>query len=232
MKRMTRSAMAVALTVALGAGMVGTASAQIPVTDVAAIANQTQEYIAQYATMVSQLTQLENTLTNAKQQLASISGSRGLGNILQEAYGNNNLGSWQSALNAAGAGGSIGSLASQISQEASQLNNGYFKNVDPSIVNALQGDMDTAASGQAQNASQYQDAQNRYTRLQDLMSQIDTTTDLKGINELQARIQVENSMMQNQLLQAQAQNAMRASAEEVEAQKARQADYQNSTASY
>ncbi|WP_164931767.1 type IV secretion system protein [Dyella sp. M7H15-1] len=222
--------MAVALTVGLGVGMVGTASAQIPVTDAMAISNQTEEYTTEYATMLSQLTQLESMLATATQQLSSSTGNRGLGSLLPESYANNNTSTWQSAIN--GGSDSIASLANSIEQEASQLNSGSFNNVDPIVVAALAYGMSTESTGQAENAMQYQSAQNRYIRLQEMMGQINLTSDPKSIAELQARLEAENSMMLNQLLQLQSQNSMRENARKMRDEKQRQSNFQSLITKY
>lgn len=210
----------------------GAASAQIPVTDVAAITNQTQQFIQQYANMVQQLTQLQNQLEQAKQQYAALTGTHGMSNLLNEAYQDAIPTDWRGTLASMNGGSSMSSLAQQISSEASHLNQSYFGVVDPKVVATLQSDMDGAATGQAANAQIYNATANRYERVQQLMGQIDQAQDLKSINDLQARIQIENSMMQNQLLQVQTMNAMRANADQVKAQQARQDEFIQTTSSY
>lgn len=223
----------IALTVGLSiAALGGVAHAQIPVTDVAAITSQTQQFIQQYANMVNQLTQLQSQLEQMKQQYSAITGTHNMSGLLSENYSSTIPTNWQETLSSMNGGSQLSSLASQISSEASKLNQSYFGVVDPKVVATLQSDMDNASTGQAANAQIYQTTANRYERLQDLMAQIDQAPDLKTINDLQAKIAMENANMQNQLLQVQAMNAMRANADQVKSEQQRQDQYRQTTAGY
>ena len=74
-----------ALSLALTMGAISPAFAGIPVTVVAdpqALAN----HITELAKMVEQIRQLENQLTQMEREYTSMTGSRGLGSLINSAY--------------------------------------------------------------------------------------------------------------------------------------------------
>lgn len=59
-------------------------------------------------------------------------------------------------------------------------------------------DLNRAASNKALSQEAYNSAQQRLSNLEDLLQQISTTQDPKSIAELQARINVEQGLIQNE----------------------------------
>ena len=59
-------------------------------------------------------------------------------------------------------------------------------------------DLNRAASNKALSQQAYDSAQQRLSNLEDLIQQISTTQDPKAIAELQARINVEQGLIQNE----------------------------------
>ena len=121
---------AIALSVALGvtmiAGVTSTTPAYatgIPVIDAANLANAIQ----QYTQMVEQLAQLKAQLDQAKQQYESLTGGRGMGNLVRStgAIPKN----WQETL-ASMKNGELGDLSKEIRQSASLLDEDFFADVD------------------------------------------------------------------------------------------------------
>ncbi|MBS0174298.1 MAG: hypothetical protein JSR64_09715 [Nitrospira sp.] len=207
--------LAVAIGVVLGTStMVQPAHAQFAVIDVANL----QQNIGQYLQMIQQLKQLQAQLTQAVQQYKSITGSRGLGNILQENYTQIVPANWQETLNIMQGGGQVGQLATQIANEASQLKGSNFAGAAQQVIQGLQQNMNASASGQALNSEVYQEAGQRFTRIQDLTNQINSTQDLKGAQDLLNRLQAENLDLQNEALKLQAMNAMLTQQQAVKAQ--------------
>lgn len=232
-----KSLLAIALTAALAG--VGTAHAQWVVIDPAEIQNNMLSHaqdIAKYVRMIqqmqSQLQQLQQTYVQLQTQYKSITGSRGLGMIDNENYTQNIPTNWQQTLQAMQHGGQVGQLANQISQEASELQQPYFKNVGSMVTTALSTNMKQSATGQALNAQMYDESGARFQSIQQLMQQINNTTDLKGIAEIQARLEAENAQLLNELIRLQSMNAMIGQQQKIQAQQQQQQQYQLYHASY
>lgn len=206
------------LAVALAATTVtGTVQAGMPVIDVSNLA----QAIAQYTQMVKQLTELQAQLKQAKQQYEALTGSRGMGQLARTAE-NYVPKNWQETLSMMEGGGQIGQLTDQIRASASKLDSEYFENVDAAIKEGLDASMKNAAQGQALNATVYDASQDRQQRLIDLANEVDSAADLKAIADLQARIQIENAMLMNELIRLQSMNAMVDNQRRVGSQKALQ----------
>jgi type IV secretion system protein VirB5 len=229
---MKRKALAMALSVALGGAVLSiapeAAHAQAVVIDPANL----QQAIVRYMEMVQQLEQLKAQLEQAKQQYTSLTGSRGLGAIDAENYNASIPTNWHETLAAMQNGGLVGALANQIKNEASELNQPQFAHVDPTVVQALTTHLSDAATAQALNAQTYDDSGARFQRLTDLMNQINGTTDMKSIGELQARIEIENGMLLNELIKLQSMNALIDNNRRVQQQQETQDDYKLTAAKY
>ena len=230
---MKRTAMSLALAAAMASGpllsvMPHIARAQAVVIDPANL----QQAIVRYTEMVQQLEQLKAQLEQAKQQYASLTGSRGFGNIAGENYNANIPTNWHETLAAMQNGGQVGALAHSIATEASELQQPQFANVDVEVTQTLATHMNDAATAQALNAQAYDDSGARFQRLQNLMGQINSTTDMKGIAELQARIEAENGMLINDLIKLQSMNALIVQNEKVQQQHETQDDYKLINAQY
>lgn len=233
-----KSLLAIALAASL-AGVGATAQAQWVVIDPAEIQsnmlNHAQD-IAKYVQMVqqmqSQLQQLQQTYAQLQTQYKSITGSRGLGMIDNENYTQNIPTNWQQTLQAMQNGGHVGQLANQISREASELQQPYFRNVGSMVTTALSANMKQSATGQALNAQMYDESGARFQSIQQLMQQINNTTDLKGVAEIQARLEAENAQLLNELIRLQAMNGMIGQQQKIQAQHLQQQQYQFYHASY
>ncbi|MGH9439853.1 MAG: type IV secretion system protein, partial [Terriglobia bacterium] len=92
--------------------------------------------------------------------------------------------------------------------------------------------MNNAATAQALNAQAYDDSGARFQRLQSLMGQINSTTDMKGIAELQARIDAENGMLINDLIKLQSMNGLIEQNKKVQQQHETQDLYKLTNAQY
>lgn len=224
--------LAIALTASL-AGIARTASAQWVVIDPANIQSNLINHaadIAKYVQMIeqmqSQLQQLQQTYAQLQSQYKSLTGNRGLGMIDNENYTANIPTNWQQTLQAMTHGGQVGQIANQISQEANQLQQPYFQNVSQIIKQGLAQDMTRHVNGEALNAEVFDGSSARFQRINQLMQQINATTDMKGVAEIQARLAAENAQLLNQLIRVQAMNAMIAQQQQTADQKKRQSEYQ------
>ena len=169
------------------------AHAGIPVIDAANLAQAIQQVMAwaqQYQQMASQIQQMQ-------QQYASLTGSRGLGDIL-----NNPL--------------LQGVVPADVAQIYSGINSGGFnnltsaaqtlrsttmvyncENVTGDTKNAYEASLNGNAQSQAYQQNALQLITQRVQQIQSLQSQINGTPDPKAIAELQARIAAENTQVTN-----------------------------------
>ncbi|MES2404026.1 MAG: type IV secretion system protein [Pseudomonadota bacterium] len=229
---MKGKALAIALGMVLGSVVLSmapnAAHAQAVVIDPANL----QQAIVRYMEMVQQLEQLKAQLDEAKQQYASMTGSRGLGAIDTENYNAHIPTNWHETLAAMQNGGQVGALANQIKNEASELGQPQFANVDATVMQALTTHLNDDATAQALNAQTYDDSGARFQRLTELMNQINSTTDMKSIGELQARIEIENGMLLNELIKLQSMNAVIDNNRRVQQQQETQDGYKLTAAKY
>lgn len=189
-----------ALVAALAITMAGAASAQIPVTDGASIANSIQQQIETMAKWKMQYDQMVSQIDQMKQQYQSLTGSRGLGNILNNPALRDYLPSdWQGVYDSVKTGGYAG-----LSGRASTI---YEKSkVFDSCAHISVGDEKRLCEARAVKAAQdqafaldaYDKAKSRLSQIDSLMSKINDTSDPKAIAELQGRIAAEQAMIQNE----------------------------------
>lgn len=219
---------AVAGVLALGAAVQSPpAQAQMAVIDPANLS----EAIARYSVMTQQLMQLQSQLSQAQQQTAALTGSRGMGSLLPQDYRGSIPTNWQQTL-AMMPTGATGTIANTVRAQSNQLGQPYFDGVSPAVTTTLGNDMNTAVNGQALNSQAYDATADRFTQIEQLRDQINSTTDLKGIAELQARIGIETANLLNELIRVQTMNGMLLHQQQVQTQNERQQAYQLTAAKY
>ena len=181
------------LAFALSALFSNAARAGIPVIDTANLAQAIQQVTAwaqQYQQMASQIQQMQ-------QQYASLTGSRGLGDILSnpllqgvvpadvaQIYGGINSGGFSNLTSAA-----------QTLRSATMVYN--CENVTGDIKIACEASLNGNSQSQAYQQNALQLITQRVQQIQSLQSQINGTQDPKAIAELQARIAAENTQVTN-----------------------------------
>lgn len=167
----------------------------IPVFDGAAAASN----IEQLAQWTQQITQMKNQLDQAKQTYSSMTGSRGLGNIMNNPALKNYIpADWQKVYDSVKTGGYNGLTSTA---KTIRDSNKIYDN----CANLTGASKDTCARS-ASKSAQDKDyignaldaAKGRITQIEGLMNQISSTPDAKAIGELQARIASEQAMMQNE----------------------------------
>lgn len=174
------------------------ALAQIPVTDVGAI----MQLIAQLQEMESQLEALESQLNTARSTLQSISGQRGLQNLLNGVVRNYLPADWDQLQSvASNSSGNYGGLAAQV--QAIISSNAVLSTTDlaalmPAQRAAVQQARTAAATFGVITRSALGNSSNRFQDIQQLISAIGAAPDQKSILELQARIGGELGMLQNE----------------------------------
>jgi type IV secretion system protein VirB5 len=205
----------------------------IPVFDAASNALQTADNALQQASwmqqakdMASQIMTLKNQYEQLKQQYQSMTGTRGMSGLLnnstfqqarrmlppdaQQILGLANGGSY----------GNLGGIIDNIKQDTSTLNTSNFTN--PSGANQWNADLNRVATNKALSQQVYDDANQRLNNLEAMLEQISTTEDPKAIAELQARIQVEQGLVQNDQARINALQMLAAAEQQISQMKARE----------
>src|SRR3984885_9826990 len=172
--------------------------AQFAVIDVGAIV----QLVQQVATLERQLQTAEATLTNAQQQFSAIVGNRGMQNLLSTTNRNYLPTNWSqlsAAVNQTGGAYQALSAAVQSLMVANAV-------LTPQQVGALstaeqtqlQAARQSAALLQSTSRQSLDNTSTQFASLQQLINAIPSATDQKGALDLQARIQAEQAMLQNE----------------------------------
>ncbi|ENG0237322.1 MULTISPECIES: type IV secretion system protein [Burkholderia cepacia complex] len=191
MKIAKRTAIAAAIFISVAATPLPSFASGIPVIDVAAIAQAIQ-----------QVTYLQQQLTQMQNQLQAMTGDRGMAGLLSGQNRNYLPPDWNSAMSLLnnGSGGSYGALTSavqQIKQAQSVLTGADLNRLSPQMQQYLDQVRNVSASQQALGQQAYATASQRVSLLQTLTNQISSATDPKAVWDLQARIQSEQTQLQN-----------------------------------
>jgi type IV secretion system protein VirB5 len=163
------------------------ASAQWAVVDVGAIAQLLQE-VQQMEQMIQTA---QNQLNQARQEYQSITGSRGMQNLLPGINWNylpSNFTQISTALS--------GTINRQISTNA-VLTPGQVAALSPAEQQQLNAARSNAALLQTSSQQAYATASARFASLQSLISAIGGASDQKAALDLQARVQAEQGLLQN-----------------------------------
>jgi type IV secretion system protein VirB5 len=173
------------------------AHAQWAVVDVGAIA----QLIQQVKLIEQQLQTAQNQLSQAQQTYQSMTGSRGMQNLLPGVNRNYLPSDWSQVLGALnGSVTTYGALSASI-----QTAIGANAVLSPSAVSALSPTQQSILQAQRQNAALQQalsqqalsTTSSRFSSLQTLISSIGSASDPKAIADLQARIAAEQVMLGN-----------------------------------
>ena len=186
---MSRISTVLALSVSLLlGGLSRPAHAQCAVVDVGAIA----QLVRQVATLQQQLANAEQQLGQAREQYSSMTGGRGMQNLLGGIHRNYLPANW-SELPSALAVPIRARVDANAVLSAAQL--AALSPAERQHLGAARGNAALLAVA-AQEA--YATTSRRFDSLQQLISAIPSATDPKGILDLQARIQAEQGMLANE----------------------------------
>jgi type IV secretion system protein VirB5 len=186
MKRMTPVIALFAMLFLMGFSQ--SAKAQWAVVDVGAIA----QLIQQLAKMEQAIQTAENQLAQAQAQYQSMTGNRGMQNLLSGVDRNYLVSDFNQLASALGPG-----IQSHITTNA-VLTPTQVAALSPSEQQQLTNARTNSALLQTASQQAYSNASARFASIQQLINAIPTATDQKGILELQARISAENGMLQNE----------------------------------
>lgn len=207
----------VVVTVACSVFLSNSTYAQIPVRDDTFRFETIAKWKMQYDQMVTQIDQM-------KQQYESLTGSRGLGQIMNNPALRDYLPSdWQSVYDAVKSGGYSG-----LSGRALSIYEGN-KAFD-ACTHFKVADQRTACEAQAVKSAQdkafaldaYDKAKSRLTQIDQLMAKINDTPDPKAIAELQGRIAAEQAMIQNEQTKLQMYQMVAAAEDRLQEQRQRE----------
>lgn len=170
------------------------ATAQIPVTDVASLTQQMQQVLS----WTQQLQQMKAQIEQQKAAYESMSGSRGLGSLFNDPALKNSLPQdWQKVYTAVQKGGYQGlTSAAKAIRDMNKVAECTDRIASQKALCQRQANKPAQDKAFAQDA--YNGAQSRLDNIQGLMGQINATSDPKSIAELQARMQAEQAMIQNE----------------------------------
>lgn len=189
MKRMRKAVSAAVVLIGLIAGS-GAQAQGIPVMDVASIAQQIQ----QVAAWAQQFQQMQQQFQQMQQSYNSMNGSRGMANLVNNPALRQYLpANYQSILNN-GYGNSAAIRAGAKVYGIEQTSLGA--NTDSA--RAFEASAQQAAINRATSEEGYRQASERFASIQVLLDRVNSSPDAKDIADLQARIQAEQVMMQNE----------------------------------
>jgi len=186
------------LLTALGSAGAQPASAAIPVIDASALA----QLVAQIHTMEDQLLTARDQLSEAQSLRQSMSGRRGMENLLSQTTRNYLPSDWtELAAALAGAGNAFEALGRDV--QAIIQHNAVLTEAQLATLTSAQREL--VASGrqnvaglEALSRHALAHTSQRFAELQQLIEAIGTATDQKAILDLQARIGAETGMLQNE----------------------------------
>jgi type IV secretion system protein VirB5 len=173
------------------------AHAQFAVIDVASLT----QLISEVQTLEQQLSTARNQLTQAQQEYQSITGSRGMGQLLPAIPRNYLPQSWTTltaALNGAGGYPTLAAGVQAALRSNAVLSPQQLASLSPAGSAQLQAERQPVALAQSISHEALSNSSGRFAALQQLVSAIGTATDQKSILELQARIAAETAMLQNE----------------------------------
>jgi type IV secretion system protein VirB5 len=191
---MKKSMRMLALTAGIAAGQ-STFAAGIPVFDASNLAQQIQQVTA----WGQQFQQMEQQFTQMKQQYDSLSGIRGMASLVNNPALRNYLPpEYQQMLNGQNMAGISGSVTAI--RDAAKI-----VGVEGTGLDAASDAAKAFTNAQNQNALNraigeegYRQASQRFSSIQQLLDKVNAAPDQKDILDLQARIQAEQVMMQNE----------------------------------
>jgi len=174
------------------------ARAQLAVIDVPAIVQLVQEV----ATMEQQVRTAETQLTQAEQALATMTGGRGMQLLLAGTSRNYLPTSWPQLTTAMqGTAGAYPALATDVGtalRANAVLSPQQLSQLSPAEQQLIAAGRQSSALQQALSQEALANSSGRFAALQSLINAISSATDQKGILELQARINAELGMLENE----------------------------------
>lgn len=178
------------------------ARAQWAVIDAPAIVQLIQEV----QTTAQQLATAKDQLLQAKQALQTMTGDRGMEQLLSGTIRNYLPSNWAQVTGVAQGSGGFAALstdAQSVVAANAVLSPQRLATLPTSGQQLIQGQRQWSAMQQALSHQALANASNRFASIQNLISAISNAADQKGILDLQARISAELGMLQNEQIKVQ-----------------------------
>jgi type IV secretion system protein VirB5 len=186
------------VTLALSGLGAGPASAIIPVIDSSVLV----QLISQIHTMEDQLLTARDQLTQAQATLQSMSGARGMENLLSHTARNYLPADWTAlaaALERTGSAyGAFGRDVQALIRQNAVLTESELATLTPAQRELVYAGRRNAAALEGVSRQALANTSQRFAAIQQLIQAIGTATDQKAILDLQARIAAESGMLQNE----------------------------------
>lgn len=186
------------MSIAIGFGISPVAHAQWAVVDVGAIA----QLVQQVNTMRQQLETTRDQLQQARHTLDSMRGGRGMERLLAGTVRNYLPSDWQqlaAVLDQTSTGyGALSAELQRLIDANSILTPQQIANLSPAERSQLESARRSAAMLQALTRQALSETSRRFASIQQLIHAIPQANDQKAILDLQARIQAEQGMLQNE----------------------------------
>jgi type IV secretion system protein VirB5 len=174
------------------------AQAQWAVVDVGAIV----QLVKEVKDLEQALQVAQSTLAQAQQAYSAITGGRGMQLLLEGTNRNYLPANWNQLIGAQnGAAGLYGALGSDVNatiQRNALLTPTYTQNFSPAENSQLNARRSAVALQESLTRQELANVSQRFAAIQTLINAIPTAKDEKGILDLQARIQVELGMLENE----------------------------------
>lgn len=181
------------------------AQADIPVIDMAAIAN----LIEQINYWQAQIKAMSNQLNELKQTRDAMTGARGMEGLLRTSIAERNYlppDEKELTKTALGTSSAYGTLSEQIRAAISAnaiLSTERLEKLSPQVREAVETGRRTSATLSTLSQTAYANTSRRFAALQALIDTIGSSGDVKAIQDLQGRIGSEQVMLQNEQIKLQ-----------------------------
>lgn len=177
----------------------------IPVFDGANLAQQIRNSVQEIAKLVEQIEQLKKQYEQMQQTYSSMTGSRGLGEVLNNPALKNYLPEdWRGVYDSIKSGGYSGLTGpAKAIRDSNRIFDVCSSMTNPDAKRACEREEAKAAQDKAFSSSAYDKTKDRLKQIQDLMRMVSTTSDQKGALEAIGRLQAEQAMIQNEMTRIQ-----------------------------
>jgi type IV secretion system protein VirB5 len=162
--------------------------------------------IQEVETTAQQLATAKDQLLQAKLALQTMTGDRGMQQLLSGTNRNYLPSDWTQVTGILQGAGGFGALSTDLRSVMSAnavLSPQRLASLPPSGQQLIQSERQWSAMQQALSHQALSSASNRFASIQNLISAISSASDQKGILDLQARISAELGMLQNEQLKVQ-----------------------------
>jgi type IV secretion system protein VirB5 len=194
---------------------------------VAQAVQQVTAWGKQYSQMAQQYSQLVNQYNQAVTTHNSMNGARGMNSLVNDPALRRYLpNEWGQAMNLLNSPGGYTGLQSKINgiRSAAQVTSIADTGLDPNSATgrAFVGAQNQAAMNRALSEEGYKQASDRITAIQTLIDKVGDAPDAKDVADLQARIQAEQVMVQNELVKLHLMSQLQQAQRDIMAQQARE----------